>query len=229
MKKVLELDKAAEILPDCPAGDFSLWLEHTRDALISNSGVDVDCGECKACCSSSYFIHISPEETGVLSRIDRRILFPAPGLAKGNVLLGYREDGSCPMMNGGTCSIYEHRPLTCRNYDCRIFAAAGIDAGGVEKMNITARVRRWMFSFPGEKDRAEFGAVQSAAAFIREHSGCFPSGVAPKNPSLLAVMAIKVYGVFMIPDGDDESRTVSETVSAVILESDRFEKMKDQI
>ena len=50
-------------------------------------------------------------------------------MPKGNMLLGYDENGHCPMLIDDKCSIYEHRPITCRSYDCRIFPAAGIVAG----------------------------------------------------------------------------------------------------
>ena len=111
---------------DLPAGRFSSWLRRTRSAQLEENGVDVPCGECNACCKSSYFIHIRPEETQTLSRIPGELLFAAPGLPEGNVLLGYDENGHCPMLIDEKCSIYEHRPLTCRTYDCRIFPAAGI-------------------------------------------------------------------------------------------------------
>ena len=72
------------------------------------------------------FIHIQPEETQTLQRIPRALLFPAPGLPKGHVLMGYCDKGQCPMLVDNQCSIYEHRPQTCRDYDCRVFAATGI-------------------------------------------------------------------------------------------------------
>lgn len=182
---------------DLPAGDFSSWLCHARDALLTDGGTDVACGECVGCCSSSYFIHIRPEEGDVLSRIAKDIPVAAPGLPKGHVLLGYDQKGVCPMLVDGTCSIYEHRPLTCRQYDCRVFAAAGISAGGGDKARINERVRRWAFSYPTKDDRDEHRAVRAAAAFIREHAECFPGGRTPSDPSQLAVLALKAYGVFL--------------------------------
>ena len=182
---------------DLPAGDFSSWLRHARDALLTDGGTDVACGECVGCCTSSYFIHIRPEEGDVLSRIAKDIPVAAPGLPKGHVLLGYDQKGVCPMLVDGTCSIYEHRPLTCRQYDCRVFAAAGISAGGGDKARINERVRRWAFSYPTEGDRDEHRAVRAAAAFIREHAECFPGGRTPSDPSQLAVLALKAYGVFL--------------------------------
>jgi hypothetical protein len=81
---------------DLPAGRFSSWLHRIRSAHLKETGIDMPCGECNACCRSSYFIHIKPEETKTLARIPKKLLFPAPGLAKGNVLLGYDEHGRCP-------------------------------------------------------------------------------------------------------------------------------------
>lgn len=87
------------------------------------------CGDCTACCTSSQFIHIAPDETETLGHIPDELLFDAPGFPAGHVVLGYDENGHCPMLVDGACSIYAHRPRTCRTYDCRIFPATGIDLG----------------------------------------------------------------------------------------------------
>ena len=212
---------------DLPAGSFSSWLRRTRSALIKENGVDVPCGECNVCCRSSYFIHIKPEETQTLSRINRKLLFPAPGLSKGNVLLGYFEGGCCPMLMDDRCSIYGHRPLTCRSYDCRIFTAAGIAAGEDDKALITQRVQRWKFSYPTERDRDQHRAVQAAAVFLREHTECFPEGAVPRNPAQLAILAIKVYDVFL-KYGSAYSKTGRvysdvEAAKAVMKANEKFE------
>ena len=150
---------------DLPAGRFSSWLRRTRSAQTKEHGTDVPCNECNACCRSSYFIHIKPEETRTLTRIPRELLFAAPGLPEGNLLLGYDENGRCPMLFDDKCSIYEHRPRTCRNYDCRIFPATGLGAGDDDKALITQHVQRWKFSYPAERGRRQHSAVQAAAMF----------------------------------------------------------------
>jgi Fe-S-cluster containining protein len=183
--------------PDLPAGDFSRWLRQTRDALRHRAAVEVACGECAGCCTSSYFIHINPEEAAALGRVRKELLVAAPGLPEGHVLLGYDSGGRCPMLAKGKCSIYEHRPQTCRSYDCRVFAAAGILAGGSDKAEINRRVRRWRFAYPTERDREEHRAVRAAASFIRDHAESFPGGRVPTDPSQLAVLAIKAYEVFL--------------------------------
>ncbi len=199
MSKVIELSGVADPSGqrELPAGGFSLWLRRIRSAQIKEHGVDVPCGDCNACCRSSYFIHIRPEETQTLRRIPKKLLFPAPFLPKGNVLLGYDERGQCPMLIAGKCAIYEHRPLTCRTYDCRIFTAAGIAADEADKALIAERIRRWQFSYPTERDRNQHLAVQAAARFLRECAGCFPAGAIPGNSTQLAVLALKVYRVFL--------------------------------
>jgi len=78
---------------DLPAGCFSSWLRRTRSALVKENGVSVHCGECNSCCTSSYFIHIRPEETQTLARINRKLLFPAPGLPKGECAFGVKGTG----------------------------------------------------------------------------------------------------------------------------------------
>ena len=223
----LEVEEVTE-RHDLPAGEFSAWLHQTRSAQIERGSANVPCGGCIACCTSSYFIHIAPEEAQTLARIPKELLFPAPGLPKGNVLLGYDEKGRCPMLVGGQCSIYEHRPQTCRSYDCRVFPAAGIEAGSSDKELINQRIRRWKFSHPAASDHQEHSAVQAAARFLREHADCFPGGMVPSNPTQLAVLAITVYDVFVnYPDALDSpgqaAPTELEVAKAVVERKRQFE------
>ena len=118
---------------------FSEWF----DEFDAASEMQVPCGACTACCTSSQFVHIEPDETETLARMPAALRFPAPGLPKGHVVLGYDERGHCPMLVDGACSIYEHRPRTCRTYDCRVFAVTGVEPEG--QPAIAARVREWRF------------------------------------------------------------------------------------
>ena len=120
------------------------------------------------------------------------------------------------MLADGKCSIYEHRPQTCRSYDCRVFPAAGIEAGESDKELINLRIRRWRFSYPAEGDRREHAAVQAAARFLREHPDCFPDGFVPSNPAQLAVLAIKVYDVFV--DYSDAKASTDLVVAEAVME-----------
>ena len=206
---------------DLPAGGFSSWLRLTRAVLREESEADVPCGECSACCTTSHFVHVGPEETRALARIPRELLFPAPGLPAGHVLLGYDEQGRCPMLaDDGRCSIYEQRPLTCRTYDCRVFAAAGITA---DSDLITRQARRWRFSHPTQDDRDQHAAVRAAARFVRERAECFPGGAAPRDPVHVALLAIKVRDVFLESGATGHASSDLDIAKAVMEASERFE------
>jgi uncharacterized protein len=158
--------------PDFAAGNFSSWLDEMRVAIRTGGVVDVACGGCTACCTSSQFVHVGPDETDALAHIPPELLFPAPGLPDGHVVLGYDERGHCPMLVDGRCSIYEHRPRTCRAYDCRIFAATGLDVDAEDdrKAPIARQARRWRFTFPTADDRRRQGAVRAAVRNVRATS-----------------------------------------------------------
>lgn len=202
-----------------PAGAFSSWLRQTREAQLTPMDVDVACGDCTACCTSSYFIHVRAEEADTLAHIPKELLFPAPGLAKGNMVLGFDENGHCPMLVENRCSIYENRPQTCRTYDCRLFAAVGIDAGDDDKVLINLQAQRWAFEYPSLRDHAEQQAVKSAMAFLQKNAKLFPENFVPANPTLLALLALKVYHVFLSSGQSDEQRAAD-----VINELKKFEE-----
>lgn len=186
---------------DLAAGDFSAWRADVRAALRGERSSEVACGDCTACCTSSQFVHIAPEETGTLSRIPPALLFPAPGRPAGHVVLGYDERGHCPMLVDGRCSIYEHRPRTCRTYDCRVLAAAGLDVGDDgAKAAIAARTRRWRFDHPAETDQVEHAAVRAAAAFLVEHADRLPARVATIDAAQRSVLAVEIADVFVERD-----------------------------
>jgi Fe-S-cluster containining protein len=129
------------------AGEFTTWLTEMHGALRGETAADVPCNGCTACCTSSQFVHIEPDETDTLAHIPRELLFPAPRRPRGHVLLGYDERGHCPMLVDNQCSIYEHRPRTCRTYDCRVFTATGVELDEADKAQIADRVRRWQFRY----------------------------------------------------------------------------------
>jgi hypothetical protein len=184
------------------AGTFSDWVAAMQGALEGGSGTEVPCGDCSACCTSSQFVHIGPEETDSLAHIPPALLFPAPRLPAGHVLLGYDQRGHCPMLVDDQCSIYEHRPRACRTYDCRVFAAAGVDPddGDGVKVEIGRRADRWRFAQPTQADRARHDAVRAAAAFLDRHHDLLPSGTAPVTRTQLAVLAVEVHEAFLRVD-----------------------------
>jgi Fe-S-cluster containining protein len=155
-----------------PAGDFAPWLAAMVAALRAGTPAEVPCGGCTACCTSSQFVHIEPDEADTLAHIPAGLLFPAPGKPAGHVLLGYDERGHCPMLRDGRCSVYEHRPRTCRAYDCRVFAATGLDVAAEDdrKAPVARQAARWRFAFPTPEDRRRRAAVAAAVRSVRATS-----------------------------------------------------------
>ena len=197
----MERGDLADVTP-LPAGEFSVWLREMLSALRGERGAEVPCGDCTACCTSSQFVHVEPDETETLARIPAALLFPAPRLPAGHRLLGYDERGHCPMLVEGRCSIYEHRPRTCRTYDCRVFAAAGVELGEDDLVSIGRRARRWRFDVGSTTSEAEQEAVRAAAAFLGGHPDV-PDDVRPTSAARLAVHAIQVHDLFL--DHDEET------------------------
>ncbi|CAN5425268.1 hypothetical protein BH18ACT1_BH18ACT1_05180 [soil metagenome] len=196
-----------------PAGDFSAWLAGMQRALREESESDVPCDGCTACCRSSQFVHIAPDETETLASIPAELLFPAPRRPKGNVLLGYDEEGRCPMLGEGGCSIYEHRPKACRTYYCRVLPAAGVEIEDEDQAAIARRARRWAFGHPTELDSAEHDAVRAAARFVRDHGDQLPDGSAPATATHRAVLAVRLHELFL---GRDDARPEPEAVRVVL-------------
>ena len=190
------------------AGDFGMWLLDVQAAIRGERSSEVPCGACTGCCTSSQFVHIGPDEVDTLAHIPKALLFPAPRRPKGHVLLGYDEQGRCPMLVDDRCSIYEHRPQTCRTYDCRIFPASGVGLEGErEKVRIDDRVRRWRFDFATQRDRTAQQAIAAAATFLDRHRDELPAGAVPQLATQLAALAIEMHDLFLAPDAAPDANT----------------------
>jgi uncharacterized protein len=200
------------------AGAFGTWLEQMRASLQGDVGSDVACGDCRGCCVSSYFIPVRPTDVQARAVIPIKLLVAAPQQPADHLMMGYRDDGTCPMLVERECSIYPHRPQTCRDYDCRIFAAASIDAGDASKWVINHRVRAWRFSYDNADDERAHAAVKAAARFVLERGHSFPSGRAPTAPSGIAVLAIKSYAVFL---RDDLPQLTEREIALAIIAASR--------
>jgi hypothetical protein len=200
---------------DLPAGGFSAWLQEMQRALRGAGEADVPCDGCTACCRSSQFIHIEPDETEALARIPSELLFPAPRLPLGHVVMGYDEEGRCPMLVDDRCSIYDDRPRTCRTYDCRILPAAGVVLAG-DDSPVARRARRWRFDHPTALDEVEHAAVQAAARFIRDQDDLLPERARPGSPVQLAVLAVDAHHAFLRRDDDTGQVTVTEPEPAAV-------------
>lgn len=179
-------------MTEVPAGSFSAWL---ADTLRTRQGADADvpCGTCTACCRSSMFVHVGPDDVAARRRIPKALLFPAPGRPKGHFVLGFDEHGRCPMLVDEGCSIYDDRPRTCRAFDCRVLAAAGRTG---DKPDIAARVRAWRFGLDTPDDLAAQAAVTAAVAYLEADPDVF-DGARPRDDGDLAAAAIAVHQLFI--------------------------------
>jgi Fe-S-cluster containining protein len=218
---------AAEVTAqqDLPAGPFTAWLAQMRHALKTSGGSDVPCGDCNACCRSSYFIHVAADETATLARIPKPLLFAAPGQRDGTRVMGYDASGRCPMLVEQSCSIYADRPRTCRTFDCRVFAAAGIAHDDADHAPIAVQARRWRFDYADERDSATHAAVRATANFLREHATEL-ADLGTRTATQIAILAVKVYpAVERLNEASKRSGTTagaSEVVAAIRAEHARF-------
>lgn len=203
------------------AGNFEVWLQSILISFKTGETINVPCGNCRGCCSAGRFVHLTPSDHKAHAAIPKQLLHRAPGMPKGHTVLGYLADGLCPMLKSGNCTIYPDRPSTCRTFDCRVLAAAGLDVGGKWSKRINERVHAWRFSFSSEDGRHRFKAIKSAANFIQQHPGAFPGGRAPDEPTTIAVLAIKVHSVFLCPSA---FAAPTEIANAVVMASRSFEE-----
>jgi hypothetical protein len=104
------------------------------------------------------------------------------------------------MLTDGCCSIYEHRPRTCRTYDCRVFPASGTRVAGEHQALVARRAQHWQFSYTDENGRIQHDAVRAAAVFLGDHADQLPDGTVPTNPTQIAVLAIELHDVFLRHD-----------------------------
>ena len=195
------------------AGHFSLWLREFVDAMKSGSGMSVPCDGCASCCTSAYFIHVSPNDTAALQHIPAELLFPAPGLPEGHFLMGVTEAGACPMFKDGRCQIYEWRPLTCRQFDCRVLTAVAPVYSPRQRPAVAAAANGFVFKMQNADDTQQFSAVQHAATFLRDYRNRFSRDVLPANEEQLALLAIRIRQLFM--DDGEAHINVAERIAAI--------------
>jgi uncharacterized protein len=197
-------------LPPLDAGEFSAWLDEMRAALRREDDARVPCDGCTACCTASQFIVIEPDEVDTLAHISREVVFPAPRLPRGFMVLAYDARGHCAMLEDGGCSIYEHRPRACRTYDCRLLAATEVELDDATKRALMTRVERWRFRHDTAHARAQHDAVLAAMRFLRDHRDELRADGAPAQDTQLAVLAVEIHDVFL-----DDQRLVEPDLGTV--------------
>jgi uncharacterized protein len=207
-------ENGTEGAPPLQAGDFASWIGRLERAIRGADASEVPCDGCTACCRSGQFVHVAPDESDTLAHIPPELLFPAPLLPEGHRVLATAEEGNCPMLVDDRCSIYEHRPRACRTYDCRIFAATGVDVG-IRQKAVARRVARWQFTFESEADQAERDACQAAAVYLNRRADYWEPS--PPSPTRLAAGAVIVRELFLA-GGDGEPASVTSEPSGTVSE-----------
>lgn len=194
------------------AGDFLDWTRDTLASFSSGGGNIVACGDCRACCRAGYFIPVRQDELSTRRAIPTRLLvIPVGGAEQGDRLIATRRSGDCALLLEGECSIYGQRPQACRDYDCRLFAAAGISSG-VERVDM--RVRRWRFAYRTSESRAAHQATRAVAEFMLNNAEVFPGRRVPTRPADVAVAALKAHQVLLC--GADRPATARDVALAII-------------
>jgi hypothetical protein len=103
------------------------------------------------------------------------------------------------MLVDDACSIYAHRPRTCRRFDCRVFAAASLTPGSGPRAGVNQQVWRWRFDYSSAADAARQTALLEAAAFLQRRADLIDPEVAPVDTSELAKAAVFVHEIFLQP------------------------------
>lgn len=194
------------------AGSFAQWLEETQAVILETADADVPCGSCNACCRSAQFILITPDDQAAKAAIAKELLFPAPGKPE-HWVMGFDENGHCPMLKNDACSIYADRPITCRAYDCRIFAAAKLSAGGTERMDVNTRAQAWVFDFANTEDTDRAKAIAHAAEYLQTN----PIEELSDNPIQIALAAIRIHELFVGSTATVCADNLQDRIRAVLL------------
>jgi len=111
---------------------------------------DVPCGECTACCQL-LAPHLTPEEIS-----SGKYPLSMVNTPEGPLITLYRKpEGGCGMFVNGKCSIYEDRPLACRQFDCRKGHHPKTDEIAMEKFGVNANEVRENRSIHYPQEREE--------------------------------------------------------------------------
>ena len=195
------------------AGSFADWLQQITQALRGQGGTDVPCGDCVGCCVSSYYIPLRASDAAVAAKVPPALLHVTGPAEAPQQWMAYDANGHCPMLRNRQCTVYEQRPQTCRDYDCRIFAAAGIAAGDATRSVINQRVFAWRFSYADGAEQRLHDAVRAAAAFIAVHESDLEGIRFPGGSTGIAVLALKAHRAFL----DDTHQELDDRAKALAI------------
>ena len=107
------------------------------------------------------------------------------------------------MLGSSGCTIYDRRPRTCRSFDCRIFAATGIEPPGGSDSKVAERVRDWTFDDSDDQGVTR-RALDETLMFLKAFEEVFiPYGIEPGTP-IVANVAADLMHLFLEPSSEVE-------------------------
>jgi hypothetical protein len=216
--RAVSIDDAPDAIA---AGSVAAWYSEFAHALRTGSDAHVPCGSCSACCTSSQFVHIGPDEHDTLAHIPSALRFAAPRHA-GHSVLPYDERGHCPMLAAGRCSIYEYRPRTCRVYDCRVFAATAVVPDEPSRRAVREQVVRWRFDRTDPADRELGDRLERAGRWIDDHQDDLPEALRAHDSTRRALSAFAIAELFAT-ERDPTARDDPDTGAVVQLLLEQLE------
>ena len=129
---------------------------YVREVLASAVRGDVEskvpCGTCRECCWHHH-VEVRPELGDDLAYLD------TVRQEDGELVLRKREDGACVHLTDAGCGVYEHRPMVCRGFDCRMLGAVGL----VEHYDNGHATPVWVFVVDSPEERVIELALKMAA------------------------------------------------------------------
>ncbi len=139
---------------------------------------DVPCGSCNACCRSGLHIDLQSWESDIGLDVEIR---------EGMRLLRMNADGSCVHLVDNQCNVRDHRPISCRTYDCRDFAAARTRHNGPHVAPVNEVIGMWDPEFKSAEDQEVWTAL---GMLVIEN---FSKGMEPDAGFLIAILGYKAH------------------------------------
>jgi Putative zinc- or iron-chelating domain len=211
------------------AGDPLEFLDKWRDRQLADMrgehpAADVACDGCTACCYHK-FVDIQPE----LEREEDLAHLDIITRDDGKLQLRKREDGACVHLGPNGCQVYEHRPRSCRLYDCRI----GSLAITLDTFDGDRHPPVWMFPPRTDKGRAVIEAFRvvalSYAAQMQKEEGRNPTADEAFNYAVIQApqVAGAIYEMHQLPPEEQIKRLGFDPRS--LTQEDRARFMREMM
>ena len=194
---------------DLDAGDFLAWVTGMQAALRSEQSSPT-CNSCAACCRSSQFIHIAPDETDTLAHIPAELLFPRRSARPATSSSATTNAGiaRCWSTTSARSTSIAHRPVAPTTV--RVFPAAAVEIEDAAKAHLAQQTRRWRFSYPAPDDRRRHDAVRGRGVSPANRKTSSPPTSSPRTTPSSPSSPSRSTDAFV--QRDDEPELVSRRV-----------------